>query len=393
MNDGIVNLLALGTVGLGAGVLIGRFVGQRQATRAMLRDIEKLRAVLAAQHELHDVDEAKQRTILDAMVEGVFVTDREGRIAHHNAALERLTSSSPLGKTPIELVRSTALHDAVTDALAGERRLVQIELGSSADARFLSAQVAPLPQKMGAVVVLHDITHLKLAETVRRDFVANASHELRTPLTAIRGFAETLTGSAMQDPVVAKRFAGRIVDHAVRLQQLVDDMMALSRAEAPDVPLTLEDVDVVALVQRVLRGFESLAAEKKLALSLSASAEPVFALADEKALEQVVVNLVDNAVKYTAEGSVTVRVRAEGERVYVEVVDTGGGIAASHLPRIFERFYRVDPGRAREVGGTGLGLAIVKHLSQRLGGDVSVESTVGRGTTFRVHLRSAAEES
>ena len=357
------------------------------------RALDRAADRLAQRLEEHDVDEAQQRTLLDAMVEGVFVTDREGRIQLTNAALQRLLSTDVRGRSPIEAIRSAELNDAVSRALRGSKTSVQIDMGGPIEVRHLTAEVAPLPRGNGAVVVMHDVTHLKLADTVRRDFVANASHELRTPLTAIRGFAETLADGAINDPVVSKRFVGRIIDHAVRMQRLVDDMMELSRAEAPDVKMSLVAIDVNGAIAHVMRGFESHALEKKLQLHVETTEPLLFASADERAFEHVLVNLVDNAVKYTQEGSVTVRASAdEQQHIVIEVTDTGGGIAPSHLPRIFERFYRVDPGRAREVGGTGLGLAIVKHLVQRMGGEVSVESKLGKGTTFRVRLLSATRD-
>ncbi len=340
-------------------------------------------------------EEAQLRTILDAMVESVFVTDREGRIRVTNAALQRLAGRVE-GRTAVEAIRSPELHEAVGGALGGVASSVTIETRLGVDPRILAAHVAPLPGRLGVVAVLHDVTDLKLADTVRRDFVANASHELRTPLTAIRGFAETLADGAVSDPVLAKRFLGRILEHSVRLQRLVDDLLELSRAESPDVVFTLEPVDVASAVAKALRGLERSAMEKKITLGAEGLAgEALFVEADAVALDHVLVNLIDNGVKYTPDGGqVTVRVRAAGdEHVELEVADTGGGIAQAHLSRIFERFYRVDSGRAREVGGTGLGLAIVKHFTQRMGGEVSVESKLGRGTTFLVRLRRAQKST
>jgi two-component system phosphate regulon sensor histidine kinase PhoR len=297
------------------------------------------------------------------------------------------------GRTAVEAIRSAELHEAVEGALRGESSSVTLEIRVGVESRMLAAQVAPLPARSGVVAVLHDVTELKLADTVRRDFVANASHELRTPLTAIRGFAETLADGAIGDPVLAKRFLGRILEHAVRLQRLVDDLLELSRAESPDVAFTLGPVDVGVAISRALRGLERNAADKRITLSAEGLDDaPLFVEADAVALDHVLVNLVDNGVKYTPDGGrVTVHLDTNPEEgVVIEVSDTGGGIAPQNLPRIFERFYRVDSGRAREVGGTGLGLAIVKHLVQRMGGEVGVESRLGRGTTFRVQLRRAA---
>ncbi len=358
------------------------------------RTVDRMATQIGARLDAMSAEEAQLRTILDSMVEAVFVTDPEGRIILTNAALQRLAGARVEGRTAVEAIRSPELHDAVALALRGVESSVQIETRMATESRVLAAHISPLPQGSGVVTVLHDVTDLKLADTVRRDFVANASHELRTPLTAIRGFAETLAGG-VQDPVLVSRFVGRILEHSVRMQRLVDDLMQLSRAEAPDETFVVEPIDLSTAVARALRSVEAAAAKKRIKLQTDQAIAGVRVLADERALDHVLINLADNGVKYTPEeGSVTVRLRAaEDGWVYIEVADTGGGIAAPHLSRIFERFYRVDPGRSRDVGGTGLGLAIVKHLTQRMGGEVSVESSLGVGTVFRVKLRVARAES
>jgi two-component system phosphate regulon sensor histidine kinase PhoR len=269
---------------------------------------------------------------------------------------------------------------------------VALELVAQGVRRSIRAQVAPLPKRQGVVAVLHDVTQLKRADAIRRDFVANASHELRTPLTSIRGFAETLLDGALSDERTAQRFVGHIGENARRLERLVEDLLELSRAESPDSRMELGRVDASALAAQLVAGVEQRALEKRLALTLEA--EPAIASADARALDQVLLNLVDNALKYTPEGGhVALRVKnvvASGgpqeARVLIEVQDDGPGIPAAHLDRIYERFYRVDKGRSREQGGTGLGLSIVKHLVQRMGGEVSVESRVGHGSVFRVSL-------
>lgn len=229
---------------------------------------------------------------------------------------------------------------------------------------------------------------VKAADKVRRDFVANASHELRTPLTAIRGFAETLLDGAMDNPELLRRFLQTILDNSVRLETLVADLLELSRSESPESGFTLEPVDCAAIVRRVLRSFENKASEKEIRISAQGDQSPAVVLADERALEHIVSNLVDNAIKYTDKGgAVVVRIEKNGH-TFIDVVDNGHGIDQDKLPRVFERFYRVDKGRARDVGGTGLGLAIVKHLVQRMNGTVTVDSALGRGSTFRVLLPS-----
>lgn len=391
-----VSELARVAAALAAGDVSARLRSERKDELGELaRSVDRMADALEQRFTRMAADEAQLRTILDAMVESVFVTDREGRIRVTNAALQRLAGRVE-GRSAVEAIRSPQLHDAVEGALRGVESSVTIETRLGLDPRILHAHVAPLPQRGGVVAVLHDVTDLKLADTVRRDFVANASHELRTPLTAIRGFAETLAEGAIGDPVLAKRFLGRILEHSVRLQWLVDDLMELSRAESPEVAFTLEAVDVAAAVAKALRGLERSASEKKITLGVEGLGGPsLFVRADEVALDHVLVNLIDNGVKYTPDGGqVTVRVRAAGdEHIELEVADTGGGIEPQHLARIFERFYRVDSGRARVVGGTGLGLAIVKHFAQRMGGEVSVESTLGAGTTFLVRLLRAQKST
>jgi two-component system phosphate regulon sensor histidine kinase PhoR len=249
--------------------------------------------------------------------------------------------------------------------------------------RVLSVQLTPLLR--GEVLLLcRDVTEEKRAAATRRDFVANASHELRTPVAAIRGAAETLLGGALSDPAAARSFVEIVHRQAERLARLTQDLLDLSRLESRQVRFEPGPVDLAALVAGVMELHAPSAQKKGLALGATV-ADGLTALADPRALEQVLVNLVDNAVKYTGAGGVTVTAFAEGDDAVVTVTDSGAGIEPHHLARIFERFYRVDPGRAREAGGTGLGLAIAKHLVQGMGGEITAQSGAG-GTTFRVRL-------
>jgi len=331
-------------------------------------------------------EEARLRAMLDAMVEAVLVADPEGRVVLSNAAFGRLTEGDPTGRRVIEAVRSPELHDAVERAILGSGGRVQVEIATARAIRTLRATISPLPEGKGAIAVLHDVTELERANAIRRDFVANASHELRTPLTSIRGFAETLQSGALDDPKIAKRFVSSIVENSVRLSRLVDDLLELSRSESPNVDYELEPVSIAEVATKVLRALEAQALEKKVTLTLETQGD-VWARAELRALEHVIVNLVDNGIKYTPSGGrVVVRASKNEQSAILEVEDNGQGIGAEHLPRIFERFYRVDPGRARQQGGTGLGLAIVKHLVLKMEGEIKVESRMGKGTTFRVEL-------
>jgi two-component system phosphate regulon sensor histidine kinase PhoR len=331
--------------------------------------------------------EARLRAMLDAMVEAVLVADREGRVVLSNAAFGKLADGDPIGRRVIETVRSPELHDAVERAIVGMGGRVQVEINTTRTPRTLRATISPLPEGKGAIAVMHDVTELERANAIRRDFVANASHELRTPLTSIRGFAETLQSGALDDPKMAKRFVSNIVENSVRLSRLVDDLLELSRSESPNVQYELEPVSIAEVATKVLRALEAQALDKKVELALETPAGAVWARAELRALEHVIVNLVDNGIKYTPSGGkVIVRASKTSEDAILEVEDNGQGIGAEHLPRIFERFYRVDPGRARQQGGTGLGLAIVKHLVLKMDGEITVASRMGKGTTFKVEL-------
>ena len=331
------------------------------------------------------------RTILDAMAEAVMVTDAHGRIALTNEVLTDLVGFDAEGKTATEAIRHPDFHRAIEEAQEGFSSLLEIEIDevSGGPRRVLRASVSPLRSQQGVVTVFHDVTTQRAADRVRRDFVANAGHELRTPLTAIRGFAETLREGAIHDPDSAQGFLDVIVRHARRLQALVDDLADLSRFEGEELELALEPVFAGALMDEVVRGLEAQSNAKGLKVTRSGLDDAPAVMAEERALEQVLVNLVDNAIKYTPEGGeVRVDVAAKDGDVLIEVANSGPGISAKHLPRVFERFYRVDAGRSRELGGTGLGLSIVKHLVAKIGGRITVDSSSG-WTRFQLRVPRA----
>jgi len=372
---------------LGQGDLSHRIRSRRaDELGALAGAIDRMAEHLAERVEAVEREEERLRTILDGMVEGVFVTDGEGRIVLTNAALVELAGGEVEGRSAVEAIRSAELHEAVKAVTEREALEIEFEITVGGSRRAIAAQLAPLQGRPGVVAVLHDVTQLKRVDKVRRDFVANASHELRTPLTAIRGFAETLQDGVPNDEM-RERFLRNIDLNARRLQNLVEDLLALSRAESPDSEILLGPVDVALVAAGVVGGLERRAAEKSQALVLDVPDEELLATADGRSLDQVLLNLVDNAIKYTPEGGeITLSARRGDGQVVIEVSDTGPGIAAKHLDRIFERFYRVDKGRARAEGGTGLGLSIVRHLVSRMRGDVSVSSTVGEGTRFTLRL-------
>jgi two-component system phosphate regulon sensor histidine kinase PhoR len=328
------------------------------------------------------------QTILDAMAEAVMVTDSRGRITLSNEVLTDLVGFEAEGKTATEAIRHPDFHRTIEEAQDGFSGLLEIEIDGvgGSPRRVLRASVSPLRNQRGVVTVFHDVTAERAADQVRRDFVANAGHELRTPLTAIRGFAETLREGAIHDPESAQGFLDVIVRHARRLQALVDDLADLSRFEGDELELELEPVSAGTLMDEVVRGLESQSKAKGLNVICSGLDDAPPVMAEERALEQVLVNLVDNAIKYTPEGGeVRVGVTEKGGDVVIEVANSGPGIPQKHLPRVFERFYRVDAGRSRELGGTGLGLSIVKHLVAKIGGWITVDSD-GGWTRFQLHL-------
>jgi two-component system phosphate regulon sensor histidine kinase PhoR len=241
---------------------------------------------------------------------------------------------------------------------------------------------------LGAVIVLNDVTRLKRLETMRRDFVANVSHELKTPITSIKGFVETLISGAMDKPEDNKRFLGIVASQADRLNAIIDDLLSLSQLEqdAEKVEIVIAESGLKPVLEMAIQACASKATEKKVHVDLNCP-ESVTARINPQLLEQAVINLVDNAIKYSLTSTqVRVNVSAGEEGITVAVADEGRGIEKEHIPRLYERFYRVDSDRSRAMGGTGLGLAIVKHIAQVHGGSVSVDSSIGKGSTFRIHL-------
>jgi two-component system phosphate regulon sensor histidine kinase PhoR len=244
---------------------------------------------------------------------------------------------------------------------------------------------------MGALLVVHDVTRVHRLEKVRRDFVANVSHELKTPITSIRGFVETLQDGAVHDPEKAKRFLDIIRRQSERLNAIIEDLMELSRIEREAETETIDRGvhDLGPVLEAAVADCAAKASARNVGVSLRL-AGPLFARVNARMLEQAVANLLDNAIKYSDPGAgVEIGAEQSGDTITIHVRDQGPGIPSEHLPRIFERFYRVDKARSREVGGTGLGLAIVKHIAQAHGGTVSVESTPGEGSLFAVHLPTA----
>jgi two-component system, OmpR family, phosphate regulon sensor histidine kinase PhoR len=324
-----------------------------------------------------------EEELLAAIPDAAALVSKEGWVRVSNTAFDTLAATGrAAGLTPLEITRSAELSEAVRRALEGTARRLELVIQH----RTYLVHVAPL-LRGEVLVLLRDVTDAKRAEATRRDFVANASHELRTPISAIRAAAETLLSGAVDDPAAARSFVEIVARHAERLSGLTQDLLDLSRIESRQWALEIAGVDAAVAAGQAVELVAASAHEKALELRCDVPAE-ARVRADARALEQVLVNLLDNAVKFTASGSVAVTAAREGRDWILSVVDTGAGIERHHLPRIFERFYRVDPGRSREAGGTGLGLAIVKHLVQAMGGEITVDSGPG-GTRFSVRLPAA----
>ena len=326
--------------------------------------------------------------ILGSMVEGVAVVNGAERLLFANqgfAEILGLDVPPQSGSGLVEIVRQTELIEAVRQVLKGEPRVESEIMTGTLRQHFFAATVAAVRagDTSGAVIVLHDITDLRKLERVRRDFVANVSHEFKTPLTAIQGFAETLLGGAIDDPQNRGRFLEIILEHSRRLARLTDDLLKLSKMDADRLELEIHRVSVSQFVESCLETAQRRAAEKQLTISVKLPLHLPDIAGDRRRLAEVLQNLLDNAIQYTLPGgTITLSAEKSPTEVVFTVSDTGIGIPKADQPRIFERFYRVDVARSREVGGTGLGLAIAKHLVEVHGGRLWVESEVGHGSQF-----------
>jgi len=365
------------------------------ALNEMARQLhDKITTITSQRNELE--------AVLSSMIEGVVAVDHGGHIVSINRAAAELLSVDPVqvqGRNIEEAVREADIHQFVRTTLESkEPTEVEVSLQIEGE-RFFQLHGARVPNVTGgraqgssagagAVIVLHDITRMRRLENVRRDFVANVSHELKTPTTSIQGFVEALLEKGVDDPEQTRRYLEIIAKHSDRLNSIIEDLLSLSRLE--------EDQEQ----RRILFGNASLrpalaaaiellgpGAEQKQTSVKLICADDIEARVNPALIEQAVFNLVDNAIKYSQPGEVvTVSAKRTDTEIAVSVQDHGCGIDRKHLPRIFERFYVVDKGRSRKLGGTGLGLAIVKHIAQVHGGSVRVESTLGKGSTFTIHL-------
>jgi two-component system, OmpR family, phosphate regulon sensor histidine kinase PhoR len=351
----------------------------------------------------------RSAAILRSMAEGVAVVDAQSRFAFCNEAFARIWNvdvGDVQGRSAVEIIRQPDILELISQALATAKTSVgEVSFGGARPRNF-SATVAPIApfetsnthssnSRQAVVIVLHEITELRCLEQIRKDFVANVSHELRTPLTAIQGFAETLLTGALEDKDNNRRFVEIISSHAARLARLSNDLLRLSQIEAGKMNADFQAVDVKGLLEGGVEAAQTTAASKGLTVVLLNAASPVPSVrGDANLLRDVLRNLLDNAIQYTpAGGRVEVTANAESAFVIVTVSDTGIGIPRSDQPRIFERFYRVDVARSREVGGTGLGLSIAKHIVEAHGGKIWVESDIGEGSRFHFSVPVASVQA
>ncbi|HVR60486.1 MAG TPA: ATP-binding protein [Polyangia bacterium] len=326
--------------------------------------------------------------ILESMREGVLVLNASQRILLVNPALRSmlLLGSDVGGKAPLELVRNAELQTLLDQAFAeGASASGEIGIGGLKPRRLL-VHVTPLAaegdEHRGLLAVFVDVTDIRRLETLRRDFVANVSHELRTPVAAVCSAVETLRQTVSHDAAASARFIDMIERNAQRLRDLLEDLLSLSRIESREYRPELAPLALPAAIEQVLGMLRERIDRRRLRVRVEVPADLPAVLADPRAVEQVLTNLVDNAIKYCPGARLTVRAAPDGPRVRISVEDNGPGVEPRHIPRLFERFYRVDAGRSRDTGGTGLGLSIVKHLVEAMNGLVGVDSTPGAGSTF-----------
>lgn len=361
---------------------------------------QSLRRMATRMRDLVDrlsLESSRRDAILRSMAEGVLAVDHQMRVLFCNQALSNaLGLKNPVAEgTPlVGIVRDPRFLSLISGVLASGEPVSSKLQFTSDDALVFESYVAPLevPPHRGALVILHDITGLERLERIRRDFVANVSHELRTPLTAIRGYAETLLGGALADTTYNRRFVEIIQAHAIRLNNIASDLLTLSDLESGRRDAEPGPVSVEEAVNTAVLTVEPEASIRGVKL-VRGTVRDATITGHVIRLEQALVNLLDNAVKFNhagGEARIDAELNAEGQ-VCITVSDTGSGMPSDDLPRIFERFYRVDRARSREVGGTGLGLSIVKHVVERMNGSIKVESRLGKGSTFTILLPPAAD--
>ena len=382
-------------------------VRRRDDLGALEESLNELAHTLTGRLQDMTAEREKLQSILSCMMEGVIVLDTNGEVILVNQMAQTMfnlpADSSVRRMSTVEVSRHPEMQALIHEVVEGDsgRNAHRREL-TLGDDRWFAVNAARLEHSqqdlLGYVLVFHEVSEVKRLEQIRADFVANVSHEMRTPLTAIQGYAETLLHNPPSDPKLARQFLNVVTRHSERLGRLIDDLLALSDLEMGNANVRMQHVATKALLDRVLELFREQANKKLIRLSADTGTDTPDILGDEDRLQQLLINLVDNALKYTSDrGEVLVRAGFEPDpngdgppRVALSVSDTGCGIPERDLPRLTERFYRVDKARSRELGGTGLGLAIVKHITQAHGGYLKIESQPGKGTRVTIYLQCAA---
>jgi two-component system phosphate regulon sensor histidine kinase PhoR len=341
-------------------------------------------------------DKSQLDSILSSMVEGVMAVDPQGRVILVNSALGQMfeLNSSFYGKSYHQVICNHNLNQFIREVLSTQQeKTKEISFSLPQKREFMIRSSVVEKQRAGttfALFVFHDITELKKLDKVRKDFVANVSHELRTPLTSMKGFVEALQDGAINDAEQSSRFLSIISQHTDRMNKIIADLLQLSQIESKELGLKIAPFFVKELVEDVVSTLKRSAEEKSQSIKIDLHSPDQKVLGDKYRISQALTNLVDNAIKYTPEkGDIKIVSRDKGEFAEIAVMDNGIGIPQEDLPRIFERFYTVDKARSRELGGTGLGLSIVKHIIEAHGGEVSVQSLLGKGSEFSFTLKKA----
>jgi len=369
---------------------------RRKRLRALTEGLNDMASQLQERVQALSQLSREQDAILRSMTEGVVTVDSEGRVRRMNEAARSLLGVSKAyveGHSLGDIIRMDEIRRFMKEASSSMVPTTRTVVLRQEPEMVLDMYGSPLFQddgsSSGTLIVLRDMTRVHKLENVRRDFVANVSHELRTPVTSIKGFAETLLDGAMHEPESLKKFVGIIWKHAERLHAIFNDLLVLSRLEAGDQDerMDVSNHKVADIVREAIEVCSGNAAGKSITVT-STLGDDIRVAVNSSLMQQAFVNLIDNAIKYSDPGAkVSISAERHGEFVRCMVSDTGPGIEASHLSRLFERFYRVDQGRSRQMGGTGLGLAIVKHIAQVHGGRVDVQSVLGQGSTFSIYLK------
>lgn len=365
----------------------------------LLRTLQSMNTRLQETVEKLQHKSAELESIIDHMLNGLIAVDGQLHVVQMNNAAKHMlgVTGSVKGKHVLEATGNSRLETILQEAMEHEE-LITLELPVRAAPRhrLIRLYISPLEhenESIGAVALLEDITEIRNLEQIRTDFAANVTHELKTPLTSIKGFVETLQAGAIENPEMAKRFLDIISMETDRLSRLINDVLSLSSMENGRVRVPTERLSLGQRAEDVCLMLENSAKQKNIELTVDAG-DDTFIQANDDHVKQLLINLIDNAIKYTLDGGkVRVRVERRGRDVLLHVKDTGIGIAQEHIPRLFERFYRVDKGRSRNMGGTGLGLAIVKHIVMDMNGEITVQSELNVGTEFTVTLPYAREEA